>query len=294
MDTEKAKARPAPKFTKQERREKQRATNLLRAEKMHKARLAYTPLLPQSQPDLPRLNIGCSGWFYWDWKGLFYPKDMPTSEWFAHYAKTFQTVELNAPFYGWPTVGTVKSWERQLETAHADGFVYTVKVNELITHIRKFEDVGGLIEDFGLVADMLGARFGCFLYQLPPQYNFSERRLEDIITQLDHSRRNVVEFRHASWWNERVYKAFEATGTIFCACSAPKLPDDLVKTADEIYVRFHGPEKWYRHDYSDAELAVWAEKIQAASAKRIWVYFNNDYDGYAIKNGLTLKTMMGG
>jgi uncharacterized protein YecE (DUF72 family) len=285
-----------PKVSKAEKREKQRATNLMRAEKMHKARLEFEmqapALLLETPRELPKVNVGCSGWFYWDWKGLFYPEDMPTSEWFAHYMRTFGTVELNAPFYGWPTVGTVKGWVREVEKAGAKDFVYTVKVSELITHIRKMEGVEELIRDFGLIADLLGDKFGCFLYQFPARFEFSEQRLENIVTQLDHGRRNVVEFRHASWWNERVYEAFRATGTIFCACSGPKLPDALVKTADEVYVRFHGPEKWYRYDYSDAELAEWAEKIRASGAMRVWVYFNNDYDGYAIKNGLTLRGML--
>lgn len=279
-----------PKVSKAERREKQRATNVMRAEKMHKARLEWAPALPVETVDLPRVNVGCSGWFYWDWKGLFYPEELKTSEWFTYYMQQFGTVELNAPFYGWPTVGTVKGWLRQAESV--PGFVYTVKVSELITHIHKMEGVEELVKDFGLIADLLGEKFGCFLYQFPASFTFTEERLENLVTQLEHSRRNVVEFRHKSWWNDRVYEAFRATGTIFCSCSGPKLPDDVVATADEIYVRFHGPEKWYRYDYSDEELTVWAGKIRASGAKRVWVYFNNDYDGYAIKNGRTLRGML--
>jgi uncharacterized protein YecE (DUF72 family) len=94
----------------------------------------------------------------------------------------------------------------------------------------------------------------------------------------------VVEFRHGSWWNDHVYDAFRAAGIIFCSCSGPKLPDELVVTADDLYIRFHGIERWYRHDYTLAELAVWIERIRASGAKRIWAYFNNDRDGFAIKN----------
>lgn len=281
---------PEPKSSKAERREKQRATNLMRAEKMHRARLEWAPALPVDEVELPRVNVGCSGWFYWDWKSVFYPEEMKTSEWFAYYMQHFGTVELNAPFYGWPTVGTVKTWLRQAESV--EGFVYTVKVSELITHVRKMEGVGELIQDFGLIADLLGARFGCFLYQFPASFEFSEDRLARIVGQVERGRRNVVEFRHASWWNDRVYAAFEAAGIIFCACSGPKLPDDMVKTAGEVYVRFHGPEKWYRYDYSEAELEAWAEKIKTVKAERIWAYFNNDYDGYAIGNAKILLEML--
>jgi uncharacterized protein YecE (DUF72 family) len=101
-----------------------------------------------------------------------------------------------------------------------------------------------------------------------------------------------VEFRHASWWRDEVYAAFETAGAIFCSCSGPRLPDPVVKTADDIYIRFHGVERWYRHDYSEAELSDWARRIRAANARRVWIYFNNDHDGYAIKNATMLAEML--
>lgn len=278
-----------PVSKKAERRAKQRALNPLRAEKMHKARLA-DPAAPLARnEDLPAVNIGCSGWFYWDWKGKFYPQQMPTSQWFAHYAETFDTVELNAPFYAWPTVANVKSWLKQ--AADAD-FIYTVKAPELITHIERFEGTRGLVEDFGYVADLLGPRMGCLLFQLPPSYAYSRERLDNILRQLQPNRRNVVEFRHATWWNADVYAAFREADVIFCACSAPGLPDDLIRTSGEIYVRFHGPEKWYRYDYSNEELMMWAERIRDSGAKRIWAYFNNDYGANAVRNALALHEML--
>ncbi|MBZ9856460.1 DUF72 domain-containing protein [Mesorhizobium sp. CA13] len=272
------------------RREKQRADNIGRAEKMHLARLAAKE--PGSSPTqlANSYYVGCSGWFYWKWRGNFYAAEMSTSEWFNHYAQQFETVEINASFYSWPTVANVKSWLRQ---PGSRTFVYTVKVCELITHIRKFEDTEILVKDFGLIADILSERMGCFLFQLPPSYRFTEERLIAILGQLDHTRRNVVEFRHKSWWNETVYSAFREKGTIFCSCSAPRLPDVLVRTADDIYVRMHGPERWYRHDYTDSELIEWAERIRDSGARRAWVYFNNDYEGFAPKNALTMRRLLG-
>jgi uncharacterized protein YecE (DUF72 family) len=270
-----------------ERRAKQRAANPMRAEKMHKYRLEH-PIAPASR-DLPQLNIGCSGWFYWDWKGLFYPSQMPTSQWFPHYAETFDTVEINASFYSWPTVAGVKAWMKGLPETP---FVFTVKANELITHIRRFDDTAGLVEDFGYVADILGEHMGCLLFQLPPSVKYDPALLRSIVSQLQPERRNVVEFRHASWWNPEVYAALRDAGIMFCATSGPKLPDDLIRTADEIYVRFHGTDKWYDYRYSDAELADWAKRIEDSGAKRVWVYFNNDYHGNAIDNGKTLREML--
>jgi uncharacterized protein YecE (DUF72 family) len=274
----------------QERREKQREINISRAAKMHAQRLAHEKEveLDFKEPKLflrDKYLVGCSGWFYWHWRGLFYPEGMPTSQWFDHYAKNFRTVELNAPFYSWPTLRTVQTWKRQ---AAQHDLVYTIKVSELITHVKRFNGTKTLVRDFGLIADLLGDRMGCFLFQLPPSYHYTPGRLKSILGQLDHSRRNVVEFRHRSWWNEAVFKAFRKTGTTFCSCSGPGLPDDLIKTADDIYIRFHGTKKWYRHDYSTEELQEWTKKIRKSKAKRAWIYFNNDREGYALRNAREL------
>ena len=256
------------------RREKQRLTNLNRAAKMHSLRIAYDKenkkaLFSPCKNKEHQILIGCSGWFYWHWRGIFYPLELPTSKWFSYYASQFQTVELNAPFYSWPTHTTVKTWVKQ--AADRD-FIYTIKVCELITHVRTFKHTKVLIRDFGLIADLLGSRMGCFLFQLPPSFQYTSARLKMILDQLDHNRRNVVEFRHSSWWNEKVFKAFEEHGTIFCSCSAPRLPDDLIKTADDVYVRFHGLTKWYNHDYSFEELEKWVNKIQNSNPKYVWCY----------------------
>jgi uncharacterized protein YecE (DUF72 family) len=232
--------------------------------------------------------IGCSGWHYWKWRDSFY-NDVPQLDWFEHYLKSFDTVEINASFYSWPTVAAVQAWRR---APGKKKFVYTVKVCELITHIKKFKGTKTLVRDFGMIADILGDRMGCFLFQLPPSYRYTKPRLNDIVSQLDPARRNVVEFRHASWWNEEVYAAFRKAGIIFCSCSGPRLPDELIRTADEIYVRLHGPKRWYRHDYSKEELTEWATRIRASGATRAWVYFNNDNDAHAPKNATALRRML--
>jgi uncharacterized protein YecE (DUF72 family) len=279
------------KQRREERRERQRHENVARAEKMHSARVdaagphgATTPADPKcarSRSPSGQFNVGCSGWFYWHWRGLFYPAESPTKQWFDYYADRFRTVELNAPFYSWPTIATVQSWLRQIGRRR---FVYTIKVCELITHVRRFNGTHELIRDLGYIADLLGPRMGCFLFQLPPSFHYTAARLRSVLTQLDHRHRNVIEFRHASWWNEQVYAAFRDTGTIFCSCSAPRLPDGLVKTADDVYIRFHGTRHWYRHNYEKVELAEWVRRVNASGARSVWAYFNNDREGYAIAN----------
>jgi uncharacterized protein YecE (DUF72 family) len=231
------------------------------------------------------IRIGCSGWFYWHWKGRFYPESESTRDWFAFYRRRFHTVELNAPFYGWPKRGTVRQWRRQARR----NFHYCIKVNRLITHEKRFRGTTRLVREFYTIADVLGPHMGCFLFQLPPSFRYSAARLRAILAQLDPAQRNVVEFRHRSWWNGAVWKAFRWRGVIFCSVSAPRLPGDLVKTTDEIYVRFHGAKRWYRHDYSRAELQEWAGRIRQSGAKRAWIFFNNDFEAFAIKNARLLR-----
>lgn len=276
-----------PLTKRQLKREKERALSIMRAEKMHKLRIKHDE--PLRNENLPKVNIGCSGWFYWDWQGRFYPRRLETKDWFGHYLSNFKTVELNAPFYSWPTLGRVRVWLRQ---AGYEEFVYTVKVNELITHIKKFEHVKNLVRDFAYIGNLLGERMGCFLFQLPPDYEYTPARLKEIVTQLDPQHRSVVEFRHESWWNEKVYKAFKKANIIFCSVSAPDLPDELIKTSDEIYIRFHGKEKWIRYDYSKRELKRWAEQIKESGAKRVWAYFNNDYNAYSTENAKLLAKLL--
>jgi uncharacterized protein YecE (DUF72 family) len=272
------------------RRDKQRKDNIGRAAKMHRARPRTKAASPKSAPQLKgSVYVGCSGWRYWKWRDSFYA-DVSQENWFEHYLTHFDTVEINASFYSWPTVANVQAWRRQPGTKK---FVYTVKVCELITHVKRFKSTKTLIRDFGLIADILGERMGCFLFQLPPSYRYTRARLHTIVSQLDPSNRNVVEFRHASWWNEEVYKAFKEAGIIFCSCSGPRLPDELIRTADEVYLRLHGPKRWYRHDYSKRELATWVDRIKASAAKRAWIYFNNDNDAHAPKNATALRRMLG-
>ena len=292
--------RAASRARRAERREKQRAQNVVRAKTMHIARIEHeqhrVPLedarsSTATAEEAARLqfHVGCSGWYYWHWGGAFYPSDIPRTSWFEHYASRFSTVELNAPFYSWPTLATVATWKKQVGRRK---FVYAIKVNELITHTKRFSRTATLVKDFGFIADLLGPYFGCFLFQLPPSFDYTAARLRTIVKQLDPKRRNVIEFRHASWWNERVYAALRECNAIFCSVSAPRLPDQLVKTADDVYLRFHGTKHWYRHDYTSAELAVWVGRVRASGARRVWAYFNNDREGYAIKNARELMRQL--
>jgi hypothetical protein len=183
-----AKAAPWTEMTPEERRErrrlrreKQREDNVKRAAKMHVARIKIDSKTAAALPELKQsVHVGCSGWRYWKWRDSFYAV-VPQNDWFGHYLKHFDTVEINASFYSWPTVAGVQAWRRQ---PGKKKFTYTVKVSEHITHIKRFKGTKTLIRDFGMIADILGDRMGCFLFQLPPSYRYTKTRLNDIVSQL--------------------------------------------------------------------------------------------------------------
>ena len=236
-----------------------------------------------------RIQVGCSGWFYSHWRGVFYPaQETTTANWFGYYANVFDTVELNAPFYRWPTPATIRRWKRDAPP----GFIYTVKVNQRITHERRMVRTKKLVQSYYEMATVLGETMGCFLFQFPPSYHYTAARLKSIVGQLDPAQRNVVEFRHRSWWREPVYRALAAQGISFCAVSAPRLPETFPAGQRVLYVRLSGRTRWYRHDYSRDELATWAERIRASGAEEAWIYFNNDHQGFAVKNALILRRML--
>lgn len=219
---------------------------------------------------------------------MFYPEEVPTHKWFKHYLSRFKTVELNAPFYRWPQDSTIKGWARQASPR----FKYCIKVNREITHERRLRQTEQLIRDFYRIAPMLGAKMGCFLFQFPPSFKYSVENLDLITAQLDPAFRNAVEFRHKSWWREDVFRTFTERSLIFCSISGPRFPENLIRTADQIYIRFHGKDRWYRYNYSAAELAEWAGKIRASGASTAWIYFNNDRDAHAIRNARKLRALL--
>lgn len=132
------------------------------------------------------LHIGCSGWFYSHWRGIFYPAgEVTTKNWFAYYANVFRTVELNSPFYRWPKPSTVRRWYREAPP----GFIYTVKVNQAITHEKRLVGTRQRVREYYGIADTLREKMGCFLFQFPPSFNYTAARLKAIVTQLDPARK---------------------------------------------------------------------------------------------------------
>lgn len=232
--------------------------------------------------------VGCSGYFYYHWKGIFYPPDLKPNEWFDYYIKFFNSLELNSSFYRIPKKTSIKRYF----TKTPENYKVSIKVNKVITHLKKFKDTEKLIKDFyNNFEDVLKEKIGVYLFQLPPSLKFSLNLLEDIVAQIDTKYKNALEFRDKSWWDDKTYEILSKNKIGFCSISAPKLPEELIKTADFVYIRFHG-KIWYRYNYSKEELYLWIDKISKTDAKECYVYFNNDFEGFAPKNALEFKELL--
>jgi len=229
-------------------------------------------------------HIGCSGFSYRDWKGVFYPADIPQRLWFDFYASKFDTLELNVTFYRFPQLKTLQNWY----TKSPEHFSFSVKVPKLITHMKQMKDVQQYLTDFYTTCRAgLQEKLGPVLFQFPPKFSYTDERLQLILDALDKSFINVVEFRHNSWWCEEVYTQLKKRNIIFCGQSYPSLPDQPVVNNEGVYYRFHGVPRLYYSEYDTATLQRIADSIlQNKKAKEIYIYFNNTAAIGAIDNAL--------
>jgi uncharacterized protein YecE (DUF72 family) len=236
------------------------------------------------------IRTGCSGWNYRDWRGRFYPEKLPVKDWFAFYAKTFDTVEINNSFYRLPKPETYRNWREQAP----EDFCYAVKASRFLTHNKKLKDPEQPLDLLIGNARNLGARLGPVLYQLPPGWKLNRERLEAFLKLLPADLTHVLEFREASWMTEEVLALLDSHGVAFCAHDMPGLPTLRWASGKAAYVRFHGHRHKYRGRYPDEALQDWADWMvaEAKGGRQVWAYFNNDIGGAAIQDALTLRAMI--
>ena len=211
--------------------------------------------------------IGTSGWQYRDWRGTFYPPDVPQRRWLEYYATQFGTVENNGTFYRLPPRDTFASWRDRV----TGDFVMTVKASRYLTHVRRLRDPAGPVRRLVDAAAGLGDRLGPVLLQLPPDLRADPPLLEECLRQFPPTVRIAVEPRHESWWTDEVKDLLAARNAALCwADRAGAALTPLWRTADWGYLRLHEGEgvPWPR--YSQAALSAWA------ADRDVYVYFNND------------------
>ncbi len=237
-----------------------------------------------------RCFIGTSGWSYDHWGGVFYPPDLKTADRLAFYINHFNSVEINNTFYHLPTPSAFKSWKKIV----AKNFIYALKGSRFITHMKKLKDPKEPLELFLERAKLLKDNLGPILFQLPPHWRCNTERLKEFVKLLPSNMRFAFEFREPSWFNKEVYDILRENNIALCIYHMPEFESPIEVTAKFVYIRFHGTEFLYGGRYSKKELLKWADLINGyiREGKDVYVYFNNDANGYAVINAKELMEIV--
>jgi len=226
--------------------------------------------------------IGCSGWYYAHWRGLYYPPEILKIDWLSFYAKKKNTVEINSSFYCLPSINSLIRWKKSTP----DNFIFSTKVSRYITHVKKLRNSETALDNFLSRISILKEKLGPLLYQLPPSIKRDDTMLCDFLSLLPQNYQYTFEFRHKSWINDSVFQILQKYNIALCISDMPDIDIPLINTADFMYIRFHGNRKLYTSCYSDSELRQWSRDIQrfSGNVKALYIYFNNDAQAYAVNN----------
>jgi len=244
---------------------------------------------------LDNILIGTSGWSYKDWLNVFYTS---SEKMFQQYASVFKTVEIDSSFYKQPS----KSFIQTIAKTSPKDFVFSLKVPKTVTHVKLMDLEKGAMRDLKIFLEVLiplknANKLGPILFQLPPKPIEAFKGFSEFLESLPDGYGFAVEFRDPSWMREDVFKLLSDNNVGYCIVDEPLLPAVLKVTGEFSYVRFHGRggRPWYYYDYKIEELKEWRSKINelSSSSKRVYVYFNNHFKGYAVKNALQMMSIMG-
>jgi uncharacterized protein YecE (DUF72 family) len=237
-----------------------------------------------------KIKIGTSGWHYQHWREVFYEKELKKEEWLCFYACHLHTVEINNSFYQLPEVQTLRAWKNSVP----DDFIFSVKASRYITHMKKLKKPREALRTFMHRIEILENKLGAVIFQLPPFWKCNYDRLAAFLKLLSSDFRYAFEFRHVSWWNEKVYELLSRYNIAFCIFELNRQLSPKKRTADFVYVRLHGPGAAYQGSYDTQTLAGWAGTFSAFSRddRQIYCYFDNDQKGFAIQNALQLQSMI--
>jgi uncharacterized protein YecE (DUF72 family) len=241
-----------------------------------------------------KLYIGTSGWSYKHWTEIFYPKDIKPDKYLEFYTSKFTCVELNSSFYNLPLKTTVTGWMNRTP----DAFKFCPKLSRLITHQLLLVNIEGALKKYFDVFEGLKKKLGPVLIQLPPGLSYDKSMIcnfFDLLKERYSEFRFVIEVRNKSWIDDSFFDLLSKYGIAFViADSGGRFPHYETVTSGFIYLRFHGCEQLYASDYSETDLRLNAEKIinWLDEGKETWVFFNNDYHGFAVKNAERLRELI--
>ena len=238
------------------------------------------------------IRIGCSGWNYGHWRERVYPRGVPTRRWLERYAELFDTVEINTTFYRLPKRDSVAAWVEETP----EGFLFAVKASRYLTHIKRLTDLGRGIERFLERIEPLrdSPKMGPTLWQLPATFHRDDKRLAQALGALSPGR-HCFEFRHESWFTGDVYALLREHGVALVVGDHPERPFQAHElTTAWTFVRFHYGSRGRNGNYSLRELEEWAAQLRDWSRSvDVYAYFNNDWEGYAVRNGRDLLHLLG-
>ena len=238
------------------------------------------------------MHVGCSGWVYPHWRERFYPKGLPQRQWLPYYAEHFDTVEINNTFYRLPKPAAVEGWIEQ----SPPGFIFAVKASRYLTHIKRLKTVDPYVGRFyePLEALTRTEKFGPLLWQFPANFHRDTGRLSGALRALPRGR-HAFEFRHESWFTDEVYGLLREHGAALVIGDEASrwVSTPHVRTAGWTYIRLHHGTRGRHGNYSRAEIETWAHRLsQWRRDTEVFIYFNNDWEGYALRNARLLKDLL--
>ncbi len=235
-----------------------------------------------------KIHIGTSGWSYPHWQGIFYPENVKSKERLEYFSRFFETVEINNSFYQLPGAKTFSSWKKKT----GDNFLFSVKANRFITHIKRLKNVKTAWKKLFSRAEKLEEKLGPILLQFPSSFRCDDKnfkRLKNFLNYLSRDLKVAFEFRHQSWHCRKVENLLIRNKKAQVIAYSSEYPNKELITAPYMYIRMHGPGKLFSSDYNSNELKKLSTKIKKWPADEVFVYFNNDYKGHALKNARFLK-----
>lgn len=218
------------------------------------------------------LYVGSSGYSYKEWKGPFYPEDLPDKKMLRFYGERFRSVEINNTFYRMPKESVLAAWGEEVP---AD-FKFVLKAPQRITHMQRLKESADSVGYLLKVAAALKERLGPLLFQLPPFLKKDAPRLREFLALLPPERRAAFEFRHQSWFDTEVFDLLREHRSVLCIAEAENdLDIPFVSTADWGYLRLRRP------DYGDPDLKAWADRVRAQEWRDGFIFFKHEDEGKA-------------
>jgi uncharacterized protein YecE (DUF72 family) len=231
--------------------------------------------------------VGTSGWNYKHWSNnQFYPQGLRTSDWLKFFARQYDTVEINNSFYRLPSEEAFQNWRIQVPPE----FTFAVKASRFLTHIKRLKDPEQPLDLFFSRAVHLRERLGPVLFQLPPRFKINLERLEIFLAALQDRMatkpvRCVIEFRDPTWLVPAVFEMLRAHNVALCFADWRDTHVTEPVTADFVYVRRHyGPAKGGNYPKKNLDRDIEQIRAWLKAGLDVYVYFNNDLGGYAIRN----------